>query len=222
MKRTATLLAALAVAISANAARTATEAYVTNKIAAAVAAIPAPDFTTNNVVLTNTIAQAAPFPGDYEAVSNRAMLITINPGATPYFNGQANYTYEAEHAENADIATSARSAERLTDGSNSIFYDYELMRWVITDWRFYMEPLAALSEVTAAATAATNYTDNAIAAIPAGVTPGAVTNIVNDAIREQSLGGIWDTQLEVWWTPVMQNGSLTYQATTNVNLNAEN
>lgn len=45
-----------------------------------------------------------------------------------------------------------------------------------------------------------------------------VTNIVRDISR----GGIWDADLEVWWTPVMRNGSLTYQATTNVNLNAEN
>lgn len=45
---------------------------------------------------------------------------------------------------------------------------------------------------------------------------------VTAAIREQSLGGIWDQELQVWWTPVMSNGSLTYQATTNVNLNAEN
>ena len=45
---------------------------------------------------------------------------------------------------------------------------------------------------------------------------------VTAAIREQSLGGIWDAELQVWWTPVMRNGSLTYQATTNVNLNAEN
>lgn len=45
---------------------------------------------------------------------------------------------------------------------------------------------------------------------------------VTAAIREQSLGGIWDETLQVWWTPRMRNGSLTYEATTNVNLNAEN
>ena len=45
---------------------------------------------------------------------------------------------------------------------------------------------------------------------------------VTAAIREQSLGGIWDAELQVWWTPRMKNGSLTYEATTNVNLNAEN
>lgn len=44
-----------------------------------------------------------------------------------------------------------------------------------------------------------------------------VTNIV----RDLSLGGIWDEQIQVWWTPRMRNGSLTYEATTNVNLNAE-
>jgi len=44
---------------------------------------------------------------------------------------------------------------------------------------------------------------------------------VEDTIREKSLGGIWDQQLEVWWTPVMVNGALTYQATTNVDMNAE-
>lgn len=51
-----------------------------------------------------------------------------------------------------------------------------------------------------------------------GVSASAVTNIVHDL----SLGGIWDSQLEVWWTPRMRNGSLTYEATTNVNLNAGN
>ena len=45
---------------------------------------------------------------------------------------------------------------------------------------------------------------------------------VTAAIREQSLGGIWDEALQVWWTPRMRNGSLTYEATTNVNLSAEN
>lgn len=57
-----------------------------------------------------------------------------------------------------------------------------------------------------------------IAFLPEVATPETVTNIVRDI----SLGGIWDAELEVWWTPVMSNGALTYQATTNVNLNAEN
>ena len=49
------------------------------------------------------------------------------------------------------------------------------------------------------------------------VTHETVTNIVRDISR----GGIWDSQLEVWWTPIMENGALKYVATTNVDLSAE-
>lgn len=52
----------------------------------------------------------------------------------------------------------------------------------------------------------------------AGVAGLVATNVV----RDLSLGGIWDSSLQVWWTPRMQNGRLTYCATTNVNLNAGN
>lgn len=55
-------------------------------------------------------------------------------------------------------------------------------------------------------------------AIEVGATDAdTVTNIVRDISR----GGIWDNQLEVWWTPIMQNGALKYVATTNVDLTAE-
>ena len=43
---------------------------------------------------------------------------------------------------------------------------------------------------------------------------------VKETIREAN-GGVWDQKLEVWWTPKMENGKLTYQATTNINLKAE-
>ena len=49
------------------------------------------------------------------------------------------------------------------------------------------------------------------------VTPADVTS----AIREHSLGGIYDSELGVWWTPHMVNGAYYWTATTNVNLNAE-
>ncbi len=48
----------------------------------------------------------------------------------------------------------------------------------------------------------------------------ALTNDVPGIIREHSLGGIWDSQLEVWWTPIMENGALRYCATTNINMEA--
>ncbi len=43
---------------------------------------------------------------------------------------------------------------------------------------------------------------------------------VKETIREVN-GGVWDQKLEVWWTPKMENGKLTYQATTNINLKVE-
>lgn len=52
--------------------------------------------------------------------------------------------------------------------------------------------------------------------IDAGMTPSEVTNVVRTVG-----GGLWDSKIEVWWTPVMTNGCLIYRATTNVNMNAE-
>lgn len=49
----------------------------------------------------------------------------------------------------------------------------------------------------------------------------ASTNAAEAVVREKSLGGIWDSRLGVWWTPIMENGALRYIATTNVNLSAE-
>ena len=48
-----------------------------------------------------------------------------------------------------------------------------------------------------------------------------VKETVVQTVRESN-GGVWDAKLEVWWTPKMENGKLTYQATTNVNIQAEN
>ena len=52
--------------------------------------------------------------------------------------------------------------------------------------------------------------------IDAGMNASDVTNVVRSIG-----GGLWDSGLEVWWTPVMTNGCLIYKATTNVNMNAE-
>ena len=48
----------------------------------------------------------------------------------------------------------------------------------------------------------------------------AATNAAEAVVRTKSLGGIWDRQLEVWWTPIMENGALRYCATTNINMEA--
>ena len=83
MKKTIPLLAilmaelCLAAPLVAATARTATENFVTNKIAAAISQIPPPDFSTNNVALVATIEATAPAPGNYAAVSNAAVHAAI-------------------------------------------------------------------------------------------------------------------------------------------------
>ena len=67
-----------------------------------------------------------------------------------------------------------------------------------------------------------SQTDKPIASTNDLARASAIPPVVTNIVRDLSLGGIWDSQLEVWWTPRMRNGSLTYEATTNVNLNAEN
>lgn len=221
MKRTATLLAALAVATAANAAtvRTTTEAYVTNKIAAAVAAIPSPDFTTNNAALVETIQAktpvpdfttnntalvetieaTAPAPGNYSVVSNRAMNANGN-----FLAVDGPFLWEAEKA--IQLNNGFLNLDNTGTGGTMLNITYIGVLYGYYKSAYWEDIIDAAN-----AHASGDYT-----------TPAAVTNIVNTAIREQSLGGIWDAQLEVWWTPVMSNGALTYQATTNVNLNAEN
>ena len=54
-----------------------------------------------------------------------------------------------------------------------------------------------------------------------GVSEATVTNIAEAVVREQSLGGIYDDELGVWWTPHMSGGAYYWTATTNVNLSAE-
>lgn len=196
MKKSATLLAALAVAFAVHGAtRTASEAYVTNKIAAAVATIPSPDFTTNNAALVETIEATAPAPGNYSVVSNRAMNANGN-----FLADDGPFFWESEKAIQLNdgfltIDSTSTGGARLDITYGNVSYDYTKIAY----WEDIID--------AANAHAAGGY-----------VTPEDVTA----AIRAQSLGGIWDAELEVWWTPVMRNGSLTYQATTNVNLNAEN
>ncbi len=217
MKKSATLLAALAVAFAADGAtvRTATEDFVTNRIAVAVAALPAPDFTTNNTALVETIQAktpspdfttnntalvetieaTAPAPGNYSIVSNRAMNANGN-----FLAVDGPFLWESEKA--VKLNNGCLSLDNTGTGGTMLNITYSEVLYGYSKSAFWEDIIDAAN-----AHAAGVYT-----------TPEDVTA----AIREQSLGGIWDAELEVWWTPVMRNGSLTYQATTNVNLNAEN
>lgn len=252
MKKTATLLAALAVTFAAKAAivRTATETFVTNKIAAAVAAIPAPDFSTDNAALVETIEATAPTPGDYVTVSNRAMSAVQPLGAYALclFSVGGDTLAEEKRCERSNFADSLFFTVEYDDALYRVFFsqgEWWLLSGghgtikgavsgydIFSDDQFitfrnpdlselcafhaYVSIVARLGDIPdwARATTKPTYTASEVGA----TTP----EDVNNAIREQSLGGIWDETLQVWWTPRMRGGSLTYEATTNVNLSTEN
>lgn len=266
MKRAALILAALAAILTAAAApvRTATENFVTNKIAEAVAAIPAPDYSTNNAALVETIEATAPAPGNYAAVSNRAMNAVqkgedlemiddgeeygykLGPGGgypwdgsgwsiyesfffpLDYINSGGSWNWDQIFPDQDDpdkyAATLVRQAD-LHIAKNEVYDNIDSRGYLtnetdpsVPSWAKAANPPTETDPtVPAWAKAQTkpSYTADEIA--------GAMTYAdTTAAIREQSLGGIWDETLQVWWTPRMRNGSLTYEATTNVNLNAEN
>ena len=112
------------------------------------------------------------------------------------------------------------AVETMRDGKTYIYglggYDGTNPTNGVKDLATAIEGKANAADIPewAKAPAKPTYTASEVGA----TTPADVTA----AIREQSLGGIWDEELQVWWTPRMRNGSLTYEATTNVNLNAEN
>ena len=367
MRRTATLMAALAVAFAAPAAtvRTATENFVTNKIAAAVAAIPSPDYSTNNTELVETIEAKAPTPdlspflrsdksdnevqifggllsgfgfhadtghndngwNQYTAHNGNALdqslpsYIQSNPWgflkqgeAIPTTGGvfnaylHLNYKFSVgtwtqsvkpiESVGGSGIAfafgdnVQTRAANTMVLGVGALntnawsfiwngdanrmyfptipsmsnpyatrynggFHVNPSVRsgmvnplqnfWIgdtnLNDWIVTLSPPATWATLSGKPTNVsafendagylTGYTESDptvpqwakaqtkptyTASEVGATTPADVTA----AIREQSLGGIWDESLQVWWTPRMRNGSLTYEATTNVNLNAEN
>ena len=187
MKKSATLLAALAVAFAADGAtvRTATEDFVTNRIAVAVEGLS-----------TNLAAVAT--SGKYSDLSGK-------PTNVSSFNNDAGYLI-GEIDPTVDLVSMSDGSKQLSVGfSSAIIKAISFSHWQGNGWtRININDEWVKIPQTASEVGATTPED------------------VTAAIREQSLGGIWDAELEVWWTPVMRNGSLTYQATTNVNLNAEN
>lgn len=267
----------LAAATATAASRTATEAFVTNRITIATNALhqsiaPSIDYSTNNVELTNTIAKVAPSPGNYVVVSNNAMQISM-PGDDghppmiydPYFKGTAS------HADGADYLELRQSEYALT-----LYNGRWGMRYGYPSFGYQYLPFAYLSDIVDATNGLFSASGGTITGsvwlnsalkfrygyfdgpTVYAYTPGVLafgsghsdyanryaildldrlseyetaeiaflhevptSEDITAAIREQSLGGIWDEQLGVWWTPVMSNGKLTYQATTNVNMSAE-
>ena len=123
MKRIVLILAALAAwtAAAATPNRTATEAYVTNKIAAAVAALPAPDYSTNNTELVETIQTTAPTP-TWDTLSGKPTFATVaTSGAYSDLSGKPTIPTTA-----ADVGALSTNGGTLNGGitvwGDSTFY----------------------------------------------------------------------------------------------------
>ena len=205
----------------------------TNYTNSAVAAIPSPDYSTGNTQLVATIQASAPAPGDYANVSNKAMNAIQTAGGAL---GQT--IYGGLTLDNDGWSPDPFLRMRDTQEDSFLNFDYQFDAWrtgtdvydcypAIWDRLHNIHYFFPTQEGTLALTSdIPNVPEWAMAASKPTYTAsevGATTPAdVTAAIREQSLGGIWDEALQVWWTPRMRNGSLTYEATTNVNLNAEN
>ena len=162
---------------------------------AKVAAIPGPDYSTSNAQLVATIEATAPAPGNYETVSNRAMTaIQEHQPLWPAVEASTNYA-DAIAAEFVD-------GTRTVANANGALQAY------------HADSADTANKASAITHGGTDYSYPDLLQ--------ASTNAAEAVVREKSLGGIWDQELEVWWTPKMRNGALTYEATTNVNLNAGN
>jgi hypothetical protein len=244
MKKSATLLAALAVAFAVHGAtRTASEAFVTNKLECIKYKSAGELIScawTNAVSGGRRLEQQQRDTGEtfWASYGNYYTVHEL------MYDGKWLYrTYRTRLGGGPPdwqyTNTASKAATELVFGSLTLTRCDEVWGGDGSGPNRY--PLVYADELAAAADAATNYTNRAIAEIDipdfppipdwalqptkptySAVEVGATTpEDVTNAIREQSLGGIWDQELEVWWTPVMRNGTLTYQATTNVNLNAE-
>ena len=124
MKRAAMMMiAALAATLAANAApvRTATEGFVTNKIAEAVGALPAPDYSPTNAALVATIEAVAPAPGNYAAVSNAAMSAVQPAALADATNAIPRVEESWDHPGNALTADRAFSADFAGVADEAIF-----------------------------------------------------------------------------------------------------
>ena len=100
------ILAALA-ALAAHAVQMASQPWVTNRIAEAVAAIPAPDFTTNNAALVETIQAKAPAPD-----------LTPATNYTDFTVGIASNALSAAAKSYTDAAINAIPRPDLTPATN--------------------------------------------------------------------------------------------------------
>lgn len=167
MKRHLLIYACCIAAVTAAAAsRTATEAYVTNKIAAAVASIPAPDFTTNNATLVATIEVTSPrqeIPEEISTLTN--VLFQVSPPEYSHYGW--HFAGTAEAARYASFLYTGQSGQQI---KNMVFDG--VPRWAAyTYLDTFLGVFAYQSEITTATNALIAYTDAATNAIPRNFLP---------------------------------------------------
>lgn len=201
----------------------------------------------SGMVVTDVDLSGVGGAGNYEVVSNRAMTaITGSELGTFAATGSVSRVHDGTNIIDAAGNVYRFFEEEITSNPKGIEYlgwelvseslglgAINLMYGGTNYWFYYDDPgdwrtITIVSESEREARGAEDYSNFSypirLYRTPAGVRylgKLTATNDVVKVIREHSLGGIWDQELEVWWTPVMVNGGLTYQATTNVNLNAE-
>ena len=212
---------------------------------------PKPDFTTGNETLVETIGAVAPPPADYGTVKERAMsaVQTLRPSTNYTDSVLRSFASTGAVSRAAVYGTPTRWTdatgcvwEVVIDLRWDIVYkdlDYGPQYGIHIEpsglgsgryWEPYSGEYStgeakgdedstvlvwdgeAITDFTATRTVCVNT--NLVGRV-------AYMNEITAEIRKQSLGGIWDGRLEVWWTPIMENGALRYVAATNVNLGAE-
>ena len=134
----------------------ATPGIVAAAVSNAVAAVPAPDYSTGNTQLVATIEATAPAPGNYATVSNRAMTALQSYTETdPAFSAWAD-AHVVAGGSMVDWAIDALYALKLGDGFSTTYSADDIT--VISNG-FSAADESLSSRLSLAASAATNYTD---------------------------------------------------------------
>ena len=221
-----------------------------------VALAPAPDFSTNNTALVETIEATAPAPGDYANVSNKAVnaasrykslldcewlcdgshLLTkktategvvaewrhshrpLLGGESLFYYGDGVWTFAPGSSGLLYVATNAEDSAVL------VFDEYVLVR--TNDVRaavVYSDDLAAATNELAASSAqgfslATNYTDEAIAALDIPDPDAIATNLVETVISNSLFNLTYDETLQVTWRKTAEGGAFYERCYTNINM----
>ena len=172
-------------------------------------------------IATNRVAISALSDSKLDK-SGGTMTGNLIMGASPLTIGRVDITGGSENNEVLFVDEYGNTAHLFVSNDQTVAYTSQLPT-VPTNVSAFNNDAGYLTSYTETDPTISAWAKAASKPTYTAAEVGATTpEDVTAAIRDQSLGGIWDAELQVWWTPVMRNGSLTYQATTNVNLNAEN